>query len=68
MAFTIPLGRIAEVIEGLKGTYKGGVRYPIPSFLRYQAVFPEQYMKMEELWQQGEDGSSSLPHDVPPDA
>ncbi|HSF30857.1 MAG TPA: DUF169 domain-containing protein [Candidatus Tectomicrobia bacterium] len=54
MAFTIPQGKIPELIEGLKGTYKGGVRYPIPSFLRYQAVFPEKYMKLEELWRQGE--------------
>ena len=50
-----PRARIAEVIEGLKGTHKGGVRYPIPSFLRYQAVFPEKYMKLEELWRQGEE-------------
>jgi uncharacterized protein (DUF169 family) len=52
MAFTIPQGRIAEVVAGLQGTHKGGVRYPIPSFLRYQAVFPEKYMKLEELWRQ----------------
>ena len=55
MAFTIPRTRIDEVIAGLKGTHKGGVRYPIPSFLRYQAVFPEKYMKLEELWRQGEE-------------
>jgi uncharacterized protein (DUF169 family) len=55
MAFTIPRARIPEVIDGLKGTHKGGVRYPIPSFLRYQAVFPEKYMKLEELWRQGEE-------------
>jgi uncharacterized protein (DUF169 family) len=58
MAFTIPQVRIPEVIEGLKGTHKGGVRYPIPAFLRYQAVFPEQYMKMEELWR-GEEATPS---------
>jgi uncharacterized protein (DUF169 family) len=57
MAFTIPRARIPEVIDGLKGTHKGGVRYPIPSFLRYQAVFPDKYMKLEELWRQGEDRS-----------
>jgi uncharacterized protein (DUF169 family) len=59
MAFTIPQARIAEVIAGLQGTHKGGVRYPIPSFLRYQAVFPEKYMKLEELWKQGEGTSAS---------
>jgi uncharacterized protein (DUF169 family) len=59
MAFTIPQAKIAEVIEGLQGTHKGGVRYPIPSFLRYQAVFPEKYMKLEELWRQGENTPSA---------
>jgi len=54
MAFTIPQVRISEVIGGLQGTHKGGVRYPVPSFLRYQAVFPEKYMKLEELWRQDE--------------
>jgi uncharacterized protein (DUF169 family) len=58
MAFTIPQVRISDVIEGLKGTHKGGVRYPIPAFLRYQAVFPEKYMKMEELWREEEASSS----------
>lgn len=55
MAFTIPHARIPDVIAGLQGTHKGGVRYPIPAFLRYQAVFPEKYTKMEELWRQTDD-------------
>jgi len=55
MAFTIPAARIPDVIAGLQGTHKGGVRYPIPAFLRYQAVFPEKYTKMEELWRQTDD-------------
>jgi uncharacterized protein (DUF169 family) len=55
MAFTVPSARIPDLIAGLQGTHKGGVRYPIPAFLRYQAVFPEQYAKMEELWRQGEE-------------
>jgi hypothetical protein len=36
------------------------VRYPIPSFLRYQAVFPEKYTKLEELWQQEESQGPAL--------
>ncbi|MBI4609774.1 MAG: DUF169 domain-containing protein, partial [Candidatus Rokubacteria bacterium] len=35
MAFTIAPARAAEVLEGLAGTYKGGVRYPIPQFMAY---------------------------------
>ncbi|UCE84445.1 MAG: DUF169 domain-containing protein [Deltaproteobacteria bacterium] len=48
MAFSIPMDRAEEVIEGLEGTHKGGVRYPIPSFLRYTGEFPEHYRKVEE--------------------
>jgi uncharacterized protein (DUF169 family) len=45
MAFSIPTSRVGEIIDGLEGTHKGGVRYPIPSFLRYTGEFPEQYRK-----------------------
>jgi len=43
MAFAIPINRVEEIIEGLAGTHKGGIRYPIPSFLRYTGEFPHQY-------------------------
>lgn len=46
MAFSIPANRMEEIIEGLEGTHKGGVRYPIPSFLRYTGEFPEQYIRV----------------------
>ncbi len=48
MAFSIPVSRAGEVVEGLIGTHKGGVRYPIPSFLRYTGEFPVHYRKVEE--------------------
>jgi uncharacterized protein (DUF169 family) len=48
MAFSIPVNRVEEIIEGLEGTHKGGVRYPIPSFLRYAGEFPEHYMRVVE--------------------
>ena len=48
MAFSIPVSRVEEIIEGLEGTHKGGVRYPIPSFLRYTGEFPEHYTKVVE--------------------
>ena len=56
MGFTIPVSKIEMIIAGLEGTHKGGVRYPVPSFLRYTGAYPESYMKMEELWAEGEDG------------
>lgn len=57
MAFTIPASWIERIVEGLEGTSKGGVRYPIPSFLRYTGEYPDHYMTMEDLWaeQAGED-------------
>lgn len=48
MAFAIPKNRIGEIIDGLEGTHKGGVRYPIPSFLRYSGEFPPNYAKVIE--------------------
>ena len=51
MAFTIPYSKISEVMEGLSGTQKGGIRYPIPSFLRYEGHFPEKYKIIEGDWE-----------------
>ena len=50
MAFTLPWSLVGDLAEGLEGTHKGGVRYPIPHFLRYEAEFPERYRKLQELW------------------
>jgi hypothetical protein len=38
------------ILEGLEGTHQGGVRYPIPSFLRYTGQFPEHYTEMGKIW------------------
>lgn len=54
MAFTIPWAKVAELLEGLDGTHRGGVRYPIPHFLRYTAQFPASYQKLQLLWDEGE--------------
>lgn len=54
MAFTIPFSKVPQLAEGLAGTYKGGVRYPIPHYLRYQAEFPATYRKLQDIW----DGST----------
>jgi uncharacterized protein (DUF169 family) len=52
MAFTMPFARMAELSEGLLGTHKGGIRYPSPHFLRYEAEFPATYEKLMELFQE----------------
>jgi len=48
MAFSMPRDRAAEIVDGLAGTHKGGLRYPIPSFLRYSGIFPPQYTNVAE--------------------
>jgi len=54
MAFTIPAARFATIVEGLQGTHKGGVRYPVPKFLSYTGQYPASYQRMEALWESGE--------------
>src|SRR5262249_31049192 len=51
MAFTIPWSQMEDVIEGLKGTHNGGIRYPITPFLEYEAKLPPQYMEASRLWE-----------------
>jgi uncharacterized protein (DUF169 family) len=50
MAFAFPYSMVKEVIEGLKGTHKGGVRYPIPTYLQYEAKYPATYEKLNHLF------------------
>lgn len=53
MAFSFHFRDAAELVEGLAGTQKGGIRYPIPSFLRYQAEFPPTYQKLAGMFEGG---------------
>jgi MtaA/CmuA family methyltransferase len=50
MAFTIPWNQIEEVIEGLRGTHAGGIRYPITQFMEYEAKMPSKYMEAIRVW------------------
>jgi uncharacterized protein (DUF169 family) len=36
MVMAIPAGLLEDVVEGLERTHERGIRYPIPSYLRYQ--------------------------------
>jgi uncharacterized protein (DUF169 family) len=54
MAITIPAGAEEDLVKGLEGTHKGGIRYPMPSFLRYAPQYPEHYYKLEETWKKQE--------------
>jgi MtaA/CmuA family methyltransferase len=50
MAFTIPWAQVDEIIEGLKGTHDGGIRYPITQFMEYEAKLPPRYMEANRVW------------------
>lgn len=52
MAFTVPANMAQEIIEGLKGTHQGGVRYPIPTYMRFTPKFPPTYEKLSEMWEE----------------
>jgi hypothetical protein len=46
--FTIPAGRIDQIIEGLEATHQAGVRYPIPVDIRHLPNFPPQLLETDE--------------------
>jgi len=50
MAFSFPWSWAERLVEGLEGTHQGGVRYPIPAYLKYTPAYPEHYEKMNDLW------------------
>ncbi|MGO4886868.1 DUF169 domain-containing protein [Anaerobacillus sp. MEB173] len=50
MAFTIPYSMVEDFIEGLEGTHKGGVRYPVPSYLHYENHYPATYEKLNTMF------------------
>jgi uncharacterized protein (DUF169 family) len=56
MAFAFPAGDTGRIIEGLEGAHKGGVRYPIPTFMRFQPSYPPSYQKLEQIWSEGKAG------------
>lgn len=56
LAFTFPFAMAEEIVAGLEGTSKGGIRYPIPTFaLRAQPAFPPSYVELERRWRAGEE-------------
>ncbi|MEX3711514.1 uncharacterized protein (DUF169 family) [Cytobacillus horneckiae] len=51
MAFTLPYIMVDDFIVGLERTHKGGVRYPIPHYLQYEAKYPETYEKLNNMFE-----------------
>ncbi len=54
MAMSLPVGIEEDLIDGLEGTHDGGIRYPMPAFLRYTPKYPKHYYKLFEDWQKTE--------------
>lgn len=52
MAFAFPFHRAAELMNGLRETHKHGVRYPITTYLRFEAEMPPSYQQLEQLWRE----------------
>ncbi len=46
MVFTFPWQCMEEIIAGLEGTQKGGVRYPIPVAMRGTVTMPKRYQEL----------------------
>src|SRR5262245_41002189 len=63
MAFTIPWTQMDEIVEGLKGTHGGGIRYPITQFMEYEAKLPPRYMEASRLWDAAKGRSEFTPRD-----
>ncbi|WP_216827788.1 DUF169 domain-containing protein [Alkalihalobacterium elongatum] len=50
MAFSFPYASVSSFMEGLEGTHRGGVRYPVPTFLRYENQYPATYERLNDMF------------------
>ena len=56
MALTLPWADAESFARGLVGTHQGGVRYPIPHYLRYTADYPATYETVKSIWREEDEG------------
>lgn len=68
MAFAFPWALADEIAHGLRGTQEGGVRYPIPAWLRYTGQFPEKYRRLDAMWDEVRQKSAAGPREGSPEA
>ena len=57
MVFAFPWGYVDEIIEGLEGTHKGGVRYPITVAMRKTVTMPETYQELMKMLKERDGGA-----------
>jgi hypothetical protein len=46
MVFAFPWEYADEILAGLEGTHKGGLRYPIPVAMRGTVTMPKRYQDL----------------------
>jgi uncharacterized protein (DUF169 family) len=56
MVFACPWDFVDELLKGLEGTYKGGVRYPIPVAMRGTVTMPKHYQELLKMLEGSEKG------------
>lgn len=56
MAFACPWAFVDELLTGLEGTHKGGVRYPIPVAMRGTVTMPKHYQELLAMLEEREKG------------
>jgi len=52
MAISLPVGIEEDLIRGLEGTHRGGIRYPVPAYLQHTPEYPEHYYQMHDAWKE----------------
>ena len=48
MIFSMPKEKINQTMEGLKESHIGGQRYPVPTYMLYEAKLPSSYQDLTE--------------------
>lgn len=48
MIFSMPKEKIHQTMEGLEESHMGGQRYPIPTYMLYEAKLPPSYQELTE--------------------
>ncbi len=54
MVFACPWEFVDELLKGLDGTHKGGVRYPVPVAMRSTVTMPKHYQELLRMLQNAE--------------
>jgi uncharacterized protein (DUF169 family) len=54
MVFACPWNFVDELLKGLEGTHKGGVRYPIPVAMRGTVTMPRHYQELLKMLEKSE--------------